>query len=252
MTIHTDRIVLVFPIAEKNRQAAASLQTLEITESGKEFETLVPIDPALVANYASGYNLPLIATNQSLTNALATKTSELATATETLATQSETITSLQVFNTEQAVEIAQLTDIASSLQSSIQDLEEQVSSLEAIVTEKTATIAQHVTTIEEKNARIESLLAEVPFDPRVIDAAYFLKRVTVEETMALYTSGDPQVQAIAAMLKAYKDNDWPIILDSAEFVGAMQYLVSVELLTVKRQSELMKDCDRQESHRVGE
>lgn len=61
MTIHTDRITLVFPIAAKNRQAAASLQTLEISESGNEFEKLVPLDPALVANYASQFNLPLLA-----------------------------------------------------------------------------------------------------------------------------------------------------------------------------------------------
>lgn len=61
MTIHTDRITLVFPIAAKNRQAAASLQTLEITESGNEFEKLVPLDPALVSQYASQFNLPLLA-----------------------------------------------------------------------------------------------------------------------------------------------------------------------------------------------
>lgn len=55
--IHTDRITLVFPIAAKNRAAAASLQTLEITESGREFETVVPLDPALVNSYASEFNL---------------------------------------------------------------------------------------------------------------------------------------------------------------------------------------------------
>jgi hypothetical protein len=60
MTIHTDRITIVFPIAAKNRQAAASLQTLEISETGNEFEKLVPLDPALVANYASQFNLPLL------------------------------------------------------------------------------------------------------------------------------------------------------------------------------------------------
>lgn len=57
MTIHTDRITLVFPIAAKNRQAAASLQTLEITESGNEFEKLVPLDPTLVNTYATEFNL---------------------------------------------------------------------------------------------------------------------------------------------------------------------------------------------------
>jgi hypothetical protein len=71
MTTYTDRITLVFPIAAKNRQAAASLQTLEITESGKEFETLVPLDPALVNSYADEFNLASLATITQLTTDLA-------------------------------------------------------------------------------------------------------------------------------------------------------------------------------------
>ena len=67
MAVYTDRIVLVFPIAAINRaQPAASLQTLEVTESGKQFENLVPLDPALVSDYANEFSLPLIAENEAL------------------------------------------------------------------------------------------------------------------------------------------------------------------------------------------
>ena len=77
MAIHTDRIVLVFPIAAKNRLAAASLQTLEITESGREFEELVPLDPSLVNDYANEFNLGAL-------GQVATLESDLSTAIKTL------------------------------------------------------------------------------------------------------------------------------------------------------------------------
>ncbi len=110
MTIHTDRIVLVFPITAKNRQAAASLQTLEITESGKEFETLVPLDPSKVADYASQFNLPLLAEIEELktkhqeaitklerdhAGALSEVQTNLATANATIATHQASIAELE-------------------------------------------------------------------------------------------------------------------------------------------------------------
>ena len=66
MTIHTDRIVFVFPIAAKNRPAAASLQTLEITESGREFESAVPLDVGSVGDYAEAFSLGLLSERDSL------------------------------------------------------------------------------------------------------------------------------------------------------------------------------------------
>jgi hypothetical protein len=60
MTVHVDRIVLVFPIEAKGRKAAASLQTLEIV-GNREFEELVPIDPLALADYAPAFNLATIA-----------------------------------------------------------------------------------------------------------------------------------------------------------------------------------------------
>ena len=78
MAIHTDRITLVFPIAAKNRQAAASLQTLEITDAGQEFEKLVPLDPALVADYASEFNLGFAEEKATLEATIATLQAKVA------------------------------------------------------------------------------------------------------------------------------------------------------------------------------
>jgi hypothetical protein len=113
MTIYTDRIVLVFPIPAKGRQAAASLQTLEITESGREFETLVPLDPASVHSYASDFNLPLLDKVSELEADLATTTSQLEYTTQaksaldlrvaTLTTEKQSLTS-QVAMLEAVIE----------------------------------------------------------------------------------------------------------------------------------------------------
>ena len=112
MTIYTDRITIVFPIAAKNRKAAASLKTLEITDAGKEFETLVPLDPAQVSQYASQFNLPLLEKVTELEADLATTTSQLE-----ATTQAKTALDLRV---------ATLTNEKQSLTS-------QVSMLEAVV-----------------------------------------------------------------------------------------------------------------------
>jgi cell division protein FtsB len=117
MAIHTDRITLVFPIAAKNRQAAASLQTLEITESGKEFETLVALDPALVSQYASEFNLPLIAELAEVKADLATATTQLEAATQAKTTLEGQVATL-------TTEKQALTELTTTLQAKIADLEQ--------------------------------------------------------------------------------------------------------------------------------
>lgn len=77
MTIHTDRLVLVFPIAAKNRLAAASLQTLEITESGRELENVVPLDVDAIGDYAESFSIGLLAERDSLATQVATMQDEI-------------------------------------------------------------------------------------------------------------------------------------------------------------------------------
>lgn len=77
MISHTDRITFVFPIASKKRQAAASLQTLTIFDSGREIENLVPLDPASVGEYAESFSLGVIAERDSLASQVATLTAEV-------------------------------------------------------------------------------------------------------------------------------------------------------------------------------
>lgn len=130
MATYTDRIVLVFPIAAKNRQAAASLQTLEITDAGNEFEKLVPLDPALVSQYASAFNLSLLAKVTELEADLATTTSQLDATTQaktTLETQAATLTE----------QLSTTTTQLSSATAEISTLTAKVAELEATIVELT-------------------------------------------------------------------------------------------------------------------
>ncbi|TXH18012.1 MAG: hypothetical protein E6R03_02900 [Hyphomicrobiaceae bacterium] len=79
MTIYTDRIVLLFPIPEHGqhpaRPAAASLQELEYTESGRTLENVVPLAVESVGEYAEQFSLSLIAERDSLAAQVASLTS---------------------------------------------------------------------------------------------------------------------------------------------------------------------------------
>jgi hypothetical protein len=219
MTIHTDRITLVFPIAAKNRQAAASLQTLEISESGNEFEKLVPLDPSKVADYAGQFNLPLLEKVTELESDLATKTSQLE-----ATTQAKTALDLRV---------ATLTNEKQSLNS-------QVSMLEAVVE------AQRQKVIELEQYR--------PYNPRWLDGEAFYNRVSKEDMVTLLTSENPQLVTVGKTIELYRKNhvEWPVILDSTDFTNLVGYVLQSGVFDEAEVVGIMRDATREEAYRVPE
>lgn len=81
MTTYTDRIVLLFPIPQHGqhaaRPAAASLQELEYTDSGRVFENLVPLNVEAVGDYAESFSLGLLAERDALAVQVAELTEEV-------------------------------------------------------------------------------------------------------------------------------------------------------------------------------
>lgn len=82
MTTYTDRIVLLFPIPQHGqhaaRPAAASLQALEYTDTGRVFESLVPLDVEAVGDYAESFSLGVIAERDAALAQVAELTEEVA------------------------------------------------------------------------------------------------------------------------------------------------------------------------------
>jgi hypothetical protein len=111
-----------------------------------------------------------------------------------------------------------------------------------------ATIATRDATIAALETRVASLLAELPFNPKIIDATAFYNRITKDEFAMLSTSDDQQLGAIARAILAYKTNDWPVVFESPEMQGMLQYLVVVGFLTAERAAELTRDATREEAY----
>jgi hypothetical protein len=114
----------------------------------------------------------------------------------------------------------------------------------SVVTERDQLQAE----LNTANARIAELLQSMPWNPRVMEAKYFVARITAKEMLQLAASQDPQVQGILQLLQAYVDNDWPVILDSPEMQQAVAYLTSIGMVAQDRVEELLRDCTQAESY----
>ncbi len=215
MAIHTDRIVLVFPIAAKNRQAAASLQTLEITESGNEFEKLVPLDPAKVKDYASEFNLDLIDNITKLEADKAELTTDLATATTQLEATTQAKTTL-------GGQVATLT------------------------TEK-QTLTELTTTLTAKIADLEQYR---PFNSRILKGESFYNRVSKEDMVTLLTSDNPMLVTVGKTIEAYRSHHWPVVMDSTDFTNLVGYVLQSGVFDADEVVAIMRDGTREEAYGV--
>ena len=111
-----------------------------------------------------------------------------------------------------------------------------------------ATIATRDATIATLETRVASLLAELPFNPRIIDASKFYERITKDEFAALSVADDETLRTIAKTILAYKTNDWPVVFESTDFQGLIGYLVGTGFLTAERAEELTRDATREEAY----
>ncbi len=136
-----------------------------------------------------------------------------------------------------------------------QIVEQQLQTANATIETKTAQIATLESDkqdlqklLDAANQRINELLNEVPYNPRLIEASAFNNRTTSEEMLQLFGSQDPNVKQIAAMLLEYKANDWPIDLDSPEMQQSVGYLQLIGLLSEQRAAQLLRDATRAEAY----
>lgn len=113
---------------------------------------------------------------------------------------------------------------------------------------KEAALTTANATIASLEARIASLLTELPFNPRIIDASKFYERITKDEFAALSVSDDETLRVIAKTILAYKTNDWPVIFESPEFQGLIGCLVGTSFLTAERAAQLTADATRAEAY----
>jgi chromosome segregation ATPase len=167
MITHTDRITLVFPIADKSRPAAASLQTLTVYDDGSERETVVPLDPEKVKDYSEAFSLPLVVERDKLSSDLQAITSEH----DKQKAIADTVPGLQEQITELIAEKTTLTNEKSVLISEKSELQNQLAVAESLNTSLTAerdalqasltTATTNVTALTSEKATITADLTRV-------------------------------------------------------------------------------------------
>jgi hypothetical protein len=220
MTIYTDRIVLVFPIAAQNRVAAASLQTLEVTESGKEFESVVPLDPALVTEYADEFNLGALGQ----------------------------VTALEAEKTQLTTDLATRTSERDALQSQVDTLTSEKATLTTDLATRTTELATANATIAALQSRVADLEQYRPYNPRILKGEAFYNRVSKEDMVTLLTSDNPQLVLVGKTIDAYRDNAWPVILDSTDFQQLVGYVLASHVFDESEVLAIMADATREEAY----
>lgn len=243
MSVFPDRMVIVFPIATptKQRPAAASLQMLEITNSGAEFETLVPLDVNLIGQYANVFSVPLLIQRDELQLQLTEANANLA---DLAATIAEIEASRNAFRDG-------LNQATNTLQAIRQTLEETQARLDDKTRELAAKteLAEALLAQTQKQAgRIETLANSLPYNPRLIDAAAFVDRLPTGRALQLMESTDPRITQIADLLKLYRAENWPIGLDAPETQQAFALLVSIGWLTESERDNILRDATYSERH----
>jgi len=129
--------------------------------------------------------------------------------------------------------------------------EQKASDHKAALDAKEAALTTANATIAALEARVASMLTELPFNPRIIDATAFYSRITKDEFAALSVSDDETLRTIAKTILAYKTNDWPVVFESPEFQQMMGYLMfgtSPPFLSDERARELARDATRAEAY----
>jgi hypothetical protein len=117
-----------------------------------------------------------------------------------------------------------------------------------IIATLTADKQSLATQVEALEARVAQLLQDIPFNPRIIDASKFYDRLTKDEILTLFSSSDATMKTIAETILAYKNNDWPVIFEAAEFRQMLGYLMQFGTLTETRMAELTRDATREEAY----
>jgi hypothetical protein len=247
--------------------AGVSVRTIT-TIDGKDYENdpeplAGTTDPAFV-EFADLFSADVVAERDSLAAAKAELEAQLATLTterdslvSQLAAANATITERDTSIAERDATITAQSNAIAETTSSLNLRTTERDALVAQLNESSAALTLANTRLETANAttaalqeRVDRLLVELPFDPRIIDAQAFYDRISKDEFATLSTSEDPQLVMIAKKILQYKDpiNDWPVIFDSNEFQSMFAYVVAAGVLTPARLSEITRDATREEAY----
>jgi len=222
------------------------VERVEVLPSGREVMAQ-PLDfpQAELGDLLAQFNADLIGEQATLKAAVATLAAVKA---ELEATNSQLTQSLATSQALVAARDAQLAQADADTQAQVSaisaDRDSQVAAISADRDTQVSATTSQLTTMQ---GRFANLIEQLGYNPRHISVDKFLKRLDQAELLMLFSDSDPNIQAIAGMLKQWKEAGWHVDFDSVEFQQAMGYLQLVEKLTPERVAAMTVDSSRSEA-----
>ncbi len=205
--------------ATKHQEAITKLEQ----DHARAVEKLITDNEKIVADLKTEHNTDL-----------AKVQSDLATANATIATRDTTITANNS-------EIAGKAAIIESLTNEKQNLQEQYDTCLANLTAEEALS-------ESLQAKVTFLNSIRTYNPRILKGKAFYKRISQSDMETLLASDNPQLVIVGKTILAYRDNDWPVIIDSDDFQTLVGYIYMSNVFDAEEVAEVMRDATREEAY----
>jgi hypothetical protein len=158
----------------------------------------------------------------------------LATAEADLATTSSQLEATTQAKTALDLRVATLTNEKQALADDV-----------SVKTEQLALADSEYKLLETKVAFLESIRT---YNPRILKGKAFYKRISQSDMEILLTSEIPQLVTVGKTILAYRDNDWPIIIDSDDFQTLVGYVYMSGTFDTEEVASIMRDATRDEAY----
>lgn len=145
-------------------------------------------------------------------------------------------------------DLATRTSERDALQSQVTALTSEKEALTAQVETLSTSNSTLVNQLIVANTRISDLEQYRPYNPRILKGEAFYDRVSKEDMVTLLTSDNPQLVLVGKTIDAYRDNKWPVILDSTDFQNLVGYVQMSGVFDQAEVDAVMIDATREEAY----
>jgi predicted nuclease with TOPRIM domain len=155
---------------------------------------------------------------------------------------------LEAEKTQLTTDLATRTSERDSLQTQVTALESEKQELNSRIADLDTALDDEQQLTKQLQTKIADLEQYRPYNPRILKGEAFYDRVSKEDMVTLLTSEDPQLVLVGKTIDAYRDNKWPVILDSTDFQQLVGYVLASAVFNQAEVDAVMKDATREEAY----
>jgi hypothetical protein len=157
-------------------------------------------------------------------------------------------TAVEAEKTQLTTDLATRTSERDSLQSQVDTLTSEKQELNSRIADLDTALDDEQQLTKQLQTKIADLEQYRPYNPRILKGEAFYDRVSKEDMVTLLTSEDPQLVLVGKTIDAYRDNKWPVILDSTDFQQLVGYVLASAVFDQAEVDAVMNDASREEAY----